>query len=108
MYVIYGQKTKGKEGPFPLNEQISFLSDVFDNRCWIFAVLGYMSKGENAGKYIEGFTALISEYSNNKQYIGFGNGYSASGNRNRYTEAIKQGEEILKLCKNDGTYSQKH
>lgn len=100
MYVVYGQKGKGDPQPFPLNAQIRFLSDVFDNRCWIFAVPGYMSKDEKAAKYVERFDELIrhnSGYESNaqKQYIAFGNGYNASA-KDEYSAVIDKGTYTLK------------
>ena len=89
MYVIYGQKTKGDTlDKYPLNAQIRFLSDLFQNRCWMFAVPGHMSRGEKVKDYINEFNGLVTEFSNNEQYIAFGNGYGAKTGRNEYSEEI--------------------
>ena len=90
MYIIYGQKTKNESvDNYPLNSQIKFLSHLFDNRCWIFSMPGYLSKGRNAEKYINDFNNLVSE-SDNTQYIGFGNGYNAGTQRVKYINSISQ------------------
>ena len=105
MYVIYGQKGKGDPQPFPINSQISFLSDLFKNQCWIFAAPGYMSRDEKAKEYIERFDELIRCFSGHeadtqKQYIAFGNGYNTSV-EDEYTTVIDKGTYALKTYKVD-------
>ena len=90
MYLIYGQKNKGERSKqFPLNAQIKFLSDLFDNKCWIFSMPGYLSKGENVENYLTKFNELI-KCSGNTQYIGFGNGYHSIQSRRDYIEKIDE------------------
>lgn len=102
MYVIYGQKTRGDRiEDYPLNAQIRFLSDLFDNQCWIFSVPGHMSRDEKVSDYIQRFNELISTYSDKEQYIAFGNGYNAT-TKNKYAKEIDgNGHYLLRNYKVD-------
>lgn len=89
MYLVYSQKAGRQSQIFPLNAQIRFLSELFDNKLYMFSMQGHMSKGRNASKYIDDFNKLISS-PRKTQHISFGVGYKAKNERQLYIDEINR------------------